>query len=53
MARQQIIELETNFIAKGLVLLERIFDSNVVFLKSESKIELKIAILAPKMIPNM
>ena len=37
MARQQIIELKTNFIPKGLIPLEKIFDNNDVFLQLESK----------------
>ena len=37
MAGQKIIELKTNFIPKGLVPLERIFDNNDVFLKPGEK----------------
>lgn len=36
-AGQKIIELKTNFIPKGRVPLERIFDNNDVFLKPKSK----------------
>ena len=37
MVGQHIIELKNNFIPKGLVPLEIIFDNNDVFIKSESK----------------
>ena len=37
MVGQHIIELKNNFIPKGLVPLERIFDNNDVFIKSENK----------------
>lgn len=36
-AEKNIIKLKTNFIPKGLVPLERLFDNNDVFLKLESK----------------
>ena len=37
LADQKIIELKTNHIRKGLVPLERLFDTNVVYLKSEKQ----------------
>lgn len=39
MARKNIIDLKTNFIPKGLVPLERLFDNNDVFFKLESKVD--------------
>ena len=37
MAGKDIIDLKTNYIPKGLVPLERLFDNNDVFLKPDSK----------------
>ena len=39
MVGKNIIDLKNNFIPKGLVPLERLFDNNVVFLKPESKVD--------------
>ena len=39
MVGKNIIDLKTNFIPKGLVPLERLFDNNDVFLKPESKVD--------------
>ena len=39
MAGKNIIDLKNNYIPKGLVLLERLFDNNDVFLKFESKFD--------------
>ena len=38
MVGQQIIELKTNFIPKGLVPLERIFDNNDVLLNHKARL---------------
>ena len=39
MAGKNIIDLKTNYIPKGLVPLERLFDNNDVFLNPESKVD--------------
>ena len=40
-AGQEIIDLKTNHIPRGLVPLERLFDNNDIYLKVDGKIEIE------------
>ena len=42
---QEIIDLKTNHIPRGLVPLERLFDNNDVYLRSDGKVKHKIQLI--------